>query len=65
MSNTFESVPQSDEQLADMDGLKELAYALEAHIKWAETVPRYRTMALEHLEIAVMLANKGIARREL
>lgn len=65
MSNTFESFPQSDDQLDDMRDLKDKAYDLEHCINTADSLPRYRALAQTHLEIAVMFANKGIARREL
>jgi len=68
VSNTFESFPQSDEQLDDMRELKNAAYALERIILRTagySTGTRYSALAMTHLETAVLFANKGISRREL
>lgn len=65
MSNTFESFNWSDEQKEDAERIKAHAYDLEEAILKANSVPRYRALAMASLEAAIMFANKGVSRVEL
>jgi hypothetical protein len=78
MSNTFSSFNCDDEQQAHLRELRSIAEDLEALIleaviaddhngvvssERAGKIARYRSLAMTHLETAVMFANKGISRR--
>jgi hypothetical protein len=80
MSNTFASMNCDDEQLAHLSELRIIAEDMEALIleaviaddhngvvssERAGKIARYRSLAMTHLETAILFANKGITRRTL
>ena len=60
MSDTFEYVAATAEQIADMADVRSLAEGLEQVYDTAAMDPRMRALAKSRLEESVMWANKGI-----